>query len=439
MSESYITLSFDLTPWQQEVWNSPARFNVVAAGRRSGKTRLAANKLLFHGLNATKGHVWYVAPTQGAARDILWDDLLEIGKDVITKTHVNNLQVTLVNGARISLKGADRPETLRGVSLAYLVLDEYATMKPETWETILRPALSDQQGPALFIGTPAGRNHFYEMFTAAGGYAPSDGTSGGMGQSNDPEWEAWHFTSHDNPFIPRSELEAAQRSMSTFAFNQEFCASFNVRGSEQFKEEWLKYEEFEKWKKPGPVDFLIAGDLAGFENLDSSKASQRLDDSVFAIVAVQAHGWYVIDMLHGRWTLKKTAQTLFNAVSEHKPLRVGIEKGISKQAVMSPLQDIMKRENRWFQVEELTHGNKKKFDRIMWALQGRFEHGRITLPPDASWLPKFLDQLFNFPNKMVHDDMVDALAYIDQLDRGYIANLDEYEVELEPLDEEIGF
>ena len=433
-------LKFELTPWQQEVWQSDARFNVVAAGRRSGKTRLAIYLLLVHGLQLEKGHVWYVAPTQGAARDILWADLLEIGAPVIKSAHINNLQVTLINGAKISLKGADRPETLRGVSLKFLVLDEYATMKPETWETILRPALSDQMGPALFIGTPAGRNHFYEMFTAAGGHSPSDGTSGGRGQSADADWCAWHFTSYDNPFIPRKEIEAAKRTMSSHAFQQEFCASFNVRGSELFKEDWIRYASFEDWKQKGPVDYFIAADLAGFEELVKNSNSTRLDDSSIAVVAAQPHGWYVKDIIAGRWTLKDTASRLFNTVTEYQPLRFGIEKGISKQAVMSPLSDQMRRTNQFFVVEELTHGNQKKADRIMWALQGRFEHGRITLPPDAPWLPKFLDQLFNFPNKMVHDDMVDSLAYVDQLvNTLYTDWSDDEDQEWHPLDEDTGF
>jgi phage terminase large subunit-like protein len=93
---------------------------------------------------------------------------------------------------------------------------------------------------------------------------------------------------------------------------------------------------------------------------------------------------------------------------------VGIEKGIARQAVMSPLTDLMKKYSRFFRVEELTHGNKKKTDRVMWALQGRFENGLIHLNK-GEWNIQFLDELFQFPDALTHDDMVDALAYIDQL------------------------
>ena len=128
------TLDISLLPWQQEVWNHPARFKVVAAGRRTGKSRLAAYLLIVNALQTDRGHVFYVAPTQGQARDIMWQTLLEVGHPVIEGSHINNLQIRLINGATISLKGADRPETMRGVSLKYLVMDEYADMKPEVWE-----------------------------------------------------------------------------------------------------------------------------------------------------------------------------------------------------------------------------------------------------------------------------------------------------------------
>src|SRR6056300_1822129 len=104
-------LKVELLPWQQEVFSHPARFKVVAAGRRTGKSRLAAWMLIINALQTTTGQVFYVAPTQGQARDIMWSTLLEVGHPVISGSHINNLQIRLVNGAMISLKGADRPET----------------------------------------------------------------------------------------------------------------------------------------------------------------------------------------------------------------------------------------------------------------------------------------------------------------------------------------
>ena len=108
-------LNIQLLDWQKKVWADSTRFKIVAAGRRTGKSRLAAWMLIVNALQADKGHVFYVAPTQGQARDIMWQTLLELAHPVVTNAHINNLQIKLVNGATISLKGADRPETMRGV------------------------------------------------------------------------------------------------------------------------------------------------------------------------------------------------------------------------------------------------------------------------------------------------------------------------------------
>jgi predicted phage terminase large subunit-like protein len=408
-----VDLNIELLPWQRKVWEDPARFHVVAAGRRSGKTRLAIWRLLVNALETQRGHVFYVAPTQGQAKDVIWDDLLDLGRSVVKKAHINDAQITLINGSKISLKGADRPETMRGVSLKYLVMDEYADMKPDVWELILRPALADQQGRAMFIGTPMGRNHFYDLYK----YAELQ---------DDPDWAAWHLTSYDNPMLARTELEAAKKSMSSYAFRQEFMASFEAKGSEFFKEEFIEF--YDDNETHG--DTYIAVDLAGFEEVGVRKKNKRLDQTAIAVVDVSPEGWYVKDIQYGRWDLNATAQKIFEAVRIHRPVAVGIEKGIAKQAVMSPLTDMMRQRSFFFNVQELTHGNKKKTDRILWALQGRYENRRIKFKK-ASWNTQLMDQLFQFPDSLTHDDLIDALAYIDQL--AVVA----YRADLEIQDEEI--
>lgn len=407
-------LKVELLPWQQEVFEDDSRFKVIAAGRRTGKSRLAAWKLIIEGLQCKRGHVFYVAPTQGQARDIMWQTLLEVGNPVIASSHINNLQIKLVNGATIALKGADRPETMRGVSLSFLCMDEYADMKPEVWEQILRPALADQKGDAMFIGTPMGRNHFYDLFQYAS-------------ISEDEQWKGWHFTSYDNPLLDKEEINAAKKSMSAFSFRQEFMASFEAAGGELFKEEHIKFCE----EEPDGGQFYIAVDLAGFAEVQTATTkTNRLDQTSIAVVKAGTEGWWVADIIHGRWGVEKTARKIFDAVRDYQPVAVGIEKGALKNAVFPYLNDIMKSNQRFFRVEELTHGNKRKIDRIVWALQGRFEHGKITLNK-GEWNTTFLDELFQFPNKLVHDDLIDSLAYIDQLAQvAYAIDYEEEEYEL---------
>lgn len=393
-------LNFQLLPWQKTVFEDKTRFKVVAAGRRCGKSRLAATTLLIEGLRCPAGSaVLYVAPTNGQARQIIWNVLLDLGREVIASSHVNNQDITLINGATIYVRGADRPDTLRGVSLTYAVLDEVADIKTEAWEQVIRASLSDKKGRGLFIGTPKGRNWFFDIFK--------------LGQSGDDEdWKSWHFTTKDNPLIDPKEIESAKKTLSTFAFKQEYMASFDNAGSDVFKEDWIKYGE-----EPDYGSYFVAVDLAGFEEVakQAANSKKRLDETAIAIVKVTDEGqWFVKEIQHGRWDIRETAAKILIAMRDYRPLSVGIERGSLKNAVLPYLSDLMRKNNVYSHIIDLTHGNRKKADRIIWSLQGRFEHGRIILNRDEDW-SEFLDQLLMFPAIGVHDDLPDALSYIDQL------------------------
>jgi predicted phage terminase large subunit-like protein len=407
---------------QLEIFNLEKRFKVIAAGRRFGKSRLAAWTLIIEALKSKEKDVFYVAPTFQQAKDILWGLLKEIGHEVIASAHENTAVLTLINGRKIYLKGSDRPDTLRGVGLAYVVIDEYADMKANVWEQIIRPALADVQGGAMFIGTPKGRNHFYEMFK----YAET---------GKDKEWAAFHYTSYDNPLLPRSEIDAAKQSMSSFAFRQEFMASFEAASRDIFKEDWIHFEE----EEPTDGRFFIAVDLAGFINVDkeSGNKNKKLDETAIAVVKVSEEGWWVADILHGRWDIQETCKQIMNAVIKYEPTAVGIEKGSLKNAALPYLMDLMRRHNHYFRIDDCTHGNQKKTDRIVWALQGRFEHGKVSLNY-GEWNNEFVDQLVNFPNSQLHDDLIDALAYIDQIQVVEYFNQQEEE-EYEPIDAYAGY
>lgn len=393
-------LNFKLLRWQQTVFNDPHRFKVVAAGRRCGKSRLSAVTLLIEGLNCPDGSsVMYVAPTLGQARTIIWDLLHELGRPVIKSSHVNNLEITLINGKKILVRGADNPDSLRGVSLTYLVLDECAFVKQDVWEKILRAALSDKKGRALFISTPSGRNWFYDTFKL------------GLSQE-DEEWKAWHFTTADNETIDPKEIEAAKRTLSSFAFKQEYLSSFDTAGADVFKEAWFKTAP-----EPQYGQYVVAIDLAGFEEVgkNAGAAKKRLDESAIAVVKIEDNGnWWVDKILHGRWDIRETAVNILKTIRDYEPIAVGIERGALKNAVLPYLNDLMRKNNIYAHIQDLTHGNKKKVDRVVWSLQGRMEHGRISFNEDEDW-EEFRDQLVLFPTSGVHDDLVDALSYVDQL------------------------
>ena len=419
------SLNFQLLKWQQEVFKDTHRFKVVAAGRRCGKSRLSAVTLLIEALNCPEGSaVMYIAPTLGQARTIIWDLLHELGRPVIKSSHINNLEILLVNGRKILVRGADNPDSLRGVSLTYVVLDECAFIKEDVWQKIIRASLSDKKGRALFISTPSGRNWFYDVFKL------------GL-EDQDEEWKAWHFTTKDNETIDPKEIEAAERTLSSFAFKQEYLSSFDNAGQDVFKEQWLRYGP-----EPQYGSYVIAIDLAGFEDVgkNAGAAKKRLDESAISIVKVCDDGsWWVKDIIHGRWDIRETASRILMAVRDHQPIAVGIERGALKNAVMHYLEDLMRKNNVYCHITDLTHGNKKKTDRVVWALQGRFEHGRITLNEDIKddW-KEFVDQYLMFPTAGVHDDLIDSLSYADQLAVSFY-DQDYVEDEWEPLDVIAGF
>ena len=198
---------------QGRVYRSQARFRVVVAGRRFGKTFLAVNYLL-QKAEAPNTVNWYIAPTYRQAKQIAWKMLKSLTpQDWVVTWNETDLTAHLVNGAEISLRGADNPDALRGVSLNSAVLDEYADMAPEAWTEVLRPALADKEGGALFIGTPKGYNHFHDLWASA------HGREG---------WAAWSFTTADGGNVSQAEIESARAELDERTFRQEFLASFET-------------------------------------------------------------------------------------------------------------------------------------------------------------------------------------------------------------------
>ena len=209
-----------LHPGQTEVWASRARFKVIVAGRRWGKTRYALTTIIKEARIA-KRFIWYIAPTYPMAKDIMWPDLLDsIPLNWIKKINETKMLVTLKNGTRIMCKGADDPDTLRGVGLDHAVLDEFQDMHPDTWYKIIRPTLATTGGRATFIGTPKSFNHLYDVFMM--GQDPAMRAS--------KRWESWQFRTIDSPFVPPEEIEEARHDMDEKSFRQELEASFETMG-----------------------------------------------------------------------------------------------------------------------------------------------------------------------------------------------------------------
>lgn len=219
MEENYIEIEHELDYAPRDVFEDfherTQRWAVIVAHRRCGKTVSCINDIIFRALNEGKENAQYayVAPYYSQAKNIAWDYLQRYAQPALAKANQSELWVELVNGARIKLFGADNPDSLRGLYLDGVVLDEYADMRPRLWGEIIRPLLADRQGWATFIGTPKGHNAFYDVYNNA---------------TKDPRWYAKTLRASQTGLLPQSELDDAKAAMSPDQYEQEFECSFEA-------------------------------------------------------------------------------------------------------------------------------------------------------------------------------------------------------------------
>lgn len=257
MQETEIVINFDLHDKQADVEECQSRYRVLVAGRRFGKTTLAIVELVKAALFQNGAFLWYVAPSYRQAKMIAWKMLKEMLVKIFPvqdrpRFNESELSASFNNGSIIELRGADNEDSLRGVGLDGMVIDEFASIYDNwsVWHEVLRPALTDKRGWVLFIGTPKGKDSFYDLFL--------------RGQRGDEGYTSWQFKTLDNPFIAEEEIEEAKENTPERYFRQEYEASF-----EDFV--GLIYPEFGKahivepfyipniYPKTGAIDPAISG------------------------------------------------------------------------------------------------------------------------------------------------------------------------------------
>lgn len=235
---------------QKEVHESTGRFRVVVAGRRWGKSLMAAREIE-PVLMLPGRRVWIVAPvydlTDKVFREV-WDSLiLKQGLPTERKSDRERI-IKFVWGATLEGKSAENPDSLVGEGLDLLVIDEAAKIKREIWEKYLRPTLTDRQGAALFISTPEGYNWFYQIYLR--GQDPAH-----------PEWESFQFPSWASPYLAAKEIEEAKRVLANETFAQEYGAQFTTftgRVYKEFNRSVHVIEPFaipESWRRFRSIDF----------------------------------------------------------------------------------------------------------------------------------------------------------------------------------------
>ena len=216
-----IRIPYSPRPLQKTLHDELDRFNVLVCHRRFGKTVFAINQLIKDAFNCkhSNARVAYLAPLYRQAKSVAWDYVKQFCRPIPgVKFNEQELRADFANGARIQLYGCDNPDSLRGIYLDSVCLDEYAQMSPRVWSEVIRPALSDRQGRAVFIGTPMGHNAFYDRYVAC------DGLEG---------WFSALYKASDTKIVNDIELAAAKREMTDAEYQQEFECSWSaaIRGA----------------------------------------------------------------------------------------------------------------------------------------------------------------------------------------------------------------
>ncbi len=216
---------------QSQIASDRHRFRVVNCGRRFGKTLLSVWEMVAVAVSKQDARIAYVAPTYQQARDIAWNELKKITKDIqaaVPNESRLEVKVKTAQGGEslITLRGWESIETLRGQAYDFIVLDEVSSYRNfwENWQEVIRPTLTDRKGEALFISTPKGFNHFFDLYNF---------------ENKDEDFKSFHFSTYDNPHIPKEEVDKAKKELTEDRFAQEYMADFR-------KTEGLVYKEFSR-------------------------------------------------------------------------------------------------------------------------------------------------------------------------------------------------
>jgi len=368
----------ELTAPQGEIFQHPARWKCVVAGRRFGKSYLANTWLLNEALAAKDLLCYYVAPTYRQVKEIAWlmlKRLLPLGH--VAAVNESELSVTFKNESRIKLKGADNYDSLRGVGIDRLVMDEFADIAEEAWNEVLRPAMADRQGHGLFIGTPKGYNWAKRLYDKA---------------QNDPDWATWHFSSEEGGWIPPKELEAIRAEIGAVMFSQEHMAQFVDLASNIFRRDWWQYYR----EEPATHGCIQSWDTA-------FKKGSENDYSVCTTWGLTKNAYVLLDMWRGQVEfpeLKRQVQALY---AKHKPYAVIVEDKASGQSLIQELQKetVMPVFPVKVDSDKITRAN---------AATPIIEAGKVMLPNEAPWLFDFIEEMTAFPAGE-HDDIVDSVVH----------------------------
>lgn len=261
-----------LSKIQSEVASDTHRFKTVIAGRRSGKSYLAIREICYQAKEPNK-LVWFITSSYRAAKMIIWKPLKQKLLDLNWVSKINEAELTihLHNGSEICLKGSENAAGLRGVSLSYAVFDEAAQVDPDCFYEVVRPALADQQGGAMFITTPLGKSNWtFDLYNQP---------------EKDPDnWKSWQFTTMEGGWVSPEEIEQAKKEMSEPQFRQEFMATFETLGN-LVAYSWNRDKNIRELENPNLENLIVGADF-------------NVSPIVACVMVREGEDMYVIDEVH---------------------------------------------------------------------------------------------------------------------------------------------
>jgi predicted phage terminase large subunit-like protein len=371
----------DLHEGQRRILESPARFKVIAAGRRFGKTLLAVEWLALMDGGALDGaSVGFFAPTYKLLMDV-WSDFERTLKPVTAKASRTEMRIELITGGKLDFWTLEDPDAGRGRKYHRIVIDEAAHARhlKDAWEQAISPTLTDHRGHAWFISTPKGLNYFYELFQ--------------RGQDTAyPDWASFHMPSTTNPHIPHDFIETRRRELPEMVFRQEHLAEFVVMGAGLIKPEMIVMTPC-----PPGLPLVLGVDLA---------ISKKDGADFTAIVAMgrdpETGIVYVNEVERFRAGFHDILGRIKAAAARHRPRIIAVEQTQFQAAVVQELLRTTQLPVRGIQPD------RDKVTRFA-PLLTRFEQHMVRLDPSGC-PAAFRDELLAFPEGK-HDDMVDAASH----------------------------
>lgn len=266
-----------LHPSQKTIAIDSHRFRVVRCGRKFGKTEEAIEEIKAVSISKDGMRIGYVASTFGEARDIAWERIKKQLKGALSEEpNETRLELKVMSQDRgiseVQFKGWESIETWRGTEFDFIVLDEVQNYKNfwQLWTEVLRPTLIPRKGRALFLFTAKGFNHCYDLSNL---------------QYKDTDFKSFHFTTYDNPYIPREEIEKSRLEMTRERFAQEIMAEFT-------KTEGLVYKEFSR------EQHVYNEEVLGFSEILSGVDFGFTNPCAVISIGVKDGVFYVIDELY---------------------------------------------------------------------------------------------------------------------------------------------